>query len=159
MERLVIENYMGDNNQKRAHREFIIGILIVAVVFGLIVYKIKGESNTSILGVTTTQTMQNVAYKDGTYEVKGNYTSPGGPEEIDVKLTLTHNLITDATVVSEATRSMSQKFQGEFVDNYKPLVIGKNINEVILTKVSGSSLTPKGFNDAVEKIKQQAKVG
>lgn len=56
-----------------------------------------------------------------------------------------------------ATDPNSKRFQGEFADGYKAQVIGKPIAEVFLTKVSGSSLTPKGFNDAVEKIKSEAK--
>lgn len=97
-------------------------------------------------------------YKDGTYEVMGNYQSPGGSEQIDVKLTLQNDVISDITVVPQATRSMSQHFQQLFTDNYKLLVIGKKIDSVQLDTVSGSSLTPKGFNDALSQIKQQAKV-
>ena len=37
-------------------------------------------------------------------------------------------------------------------------IAAKNINEVKLDKISGSSLTPQGFNNALEKIKQQAGV-
>ena len=37
------------------------------------------------------------------------------------------------------------------------MVVGKNIDEVAITKVAGSSLTPKGFTDALEKIKADAK--
>jgi hypothetical protein len=37
------------------------------------------------------------------------------------------------------------------------MVVGKNIDEVNLGKVSGSSLTPIGFNNAIEDIRSQAK--
>ncbi len=37
------------------------------------------------------------------------------------------------------------------------VVVGKKIDEVQLTKVAGSSLTPKGFMDALEKVKTEAK--
>lgn len=98
-----------------------------------------------------------MSYKNGTYSAVGDYISPGGAEQIDVKVTLKDNVITDAVVVSKASRPNSKIFQGMFVSNFKPQVVGKNIDEVKLTKVSGSSLTPKGFNDALEKIKGQAK--
>lgn len=97
-----------------------------------------------------------LVYKDGTYQVIGNYVSPGGPREIDVTVTLQNDIITDSTFVGKADDPMSKRFQGEFGDNYQSQVIGKNIDEIILTKVSGSSLTPKGFNDALSKIKVQA---
>jgi hypothetical protein len=46
--------------------------------------------------------------------------------------------------------------QTDFAANYKTQVIGKKIEGLELSKISGSSLTPKGFNDALEKIRSQA---
>lgn len=96
------------------------------------------------------------SYKDGEYSVVGNYISPGGAEEIGVKLTLKDNVITEAVIEPKATRPISKKMQELVAKDFKPMVIGKNIDEVTLDKVSGSSLTPKGFNDAIAKIKTQA---
>lgn len=101
--------------------------------------------------------MHAAMYKNGSYSVKGDYTSPGGPENIDVKLTLEDDVVVDAEVISLAERPGSVKFQGIFIANFKPMVIGKNIADLQLDKVSGSSLTPKGFNNALEKIKAEAK--
>ena len=101
--------------------------------------------------------MESGDYTDGTYEAVGEYQSPGGAESIDVELTLTDGVITDANVVSKAERPISQDMQAKFISGYKAEVVGKNIDDVELDVVSGSSLTPKGFNDAVEKIKEQAK--
>jgi len=106
---------------------------------------------------TTDTTATMTTYKDGVYTATGEYVSPGGPEQIDVKITLAKNVITDAVVTPKAERPKSANYQGIFTDNFKPLVVGKNINDVVLDKVSGSSLTPKGFNDALTKIKAQAK--
>lgn len=102
-------------------------------------------------------TATNFTFKDGTYSATGHYSSPGGAETIEVSLTLKDGIITDANVVSDAFRPMSMRMQGMFVDSYKPLVVGKSLNEVNLSKVSGSSLTPRGFNDAVAQIKTEAK--
>jgi uncharacterized protein with FMN-binding domain len=96
-------------------------------------------------------------YQDGTYTVEGDYVSPGGAEQLGVSVTLKNGVITESVVTPKAERPMSVHFQGIFVENYKPLVIGKSIDEVKLDKVSGSSLAPKGFNDAIEKIKAEAK--
>ncbi|MDQ3008787.1 MAG: FMN-binding protein [bacterium] len=110
--------------------------------------------------ISDTGVMESVSgeYRDGTYEVEGNYTSPGGPESIKVELTLQDGIVIDSAVVSLAERPQSVNFQGIFVENYKEFVVGKSIDEIELTTVSGSSLTPKGFNDAVERIKAQAQV-
>ncbi len=96
-------------------------------------------------------------YKDGIYSSIGNYNSPGGAEEVGVKVTLKDDVIVDAVFEAKATRPASVNMQRVFSENYKPLVIGKKIADLKLDKVSGSSLTPKGFNDAIEKIKTQAK--
>jgi uncharacterized protein with FMN-binding domain len=96
-------------------------------------------------------------YKNGSYEAMGHYTSPNGPETIDIKVTIKDGIITDTTAIPQATFPKSQNFQGLFTNGYKPLVVGKKLDEVKLDKVSGSSLTPKGFNDAIEQIKAQAK--
>jgi uncharacterized protein with FMN-binding domain len=97
-------------------------------------------------------------YKNGTYSATGDYVSPGGAEQIDVTVTLKNDVITDATVVSKAFRPNSIHYQGLFISGYKALVIGKNIDDVQLDKVSGSSLAPKGFNEALAEIKTEAKV-
>lgn len=94
---------------------------------------------------------------NGSYTAVGTYVSPAGVEEIEVTLSIEDNIITNALVVSKATADASVKYQKEFIDNYKEQVIGKNMNQLMLVKVSGSSLTPKGFNDALQKIKDQVK--
>lgn len=105
---------------------------------------------------TTPAAEQAGAYKDGTYTAVGNYTSPGGAETLGVTLTIANGVVTTSEVEVQATRPISKTRQTDFKDNYKPQVEGKSIDELTLTKVSGSSLSPKGFNDAVEQIKQQA---
>ena len=96
------------------------------------------------------------SYKDGAYTAVGNYTSPGGAEHMNVTLTLKNDIVVDAQVTPQATLPISQRFQGIFAADYKSHVIGKNIKDLNLTKISGSSLTPQGFNDALAKIKAQA---
>lgn len=99
---------------------------------------------------------QESAYKDGEYTSVGAYTSPGGQEELGVTLILASGVVVDSQVEVKATRPISKERQQDFADNYKDMVVGKSIDEISLVKVSGSSLSPKGFNDAVEKIKTQA---
>ena len=47
--------------------------------------------------------------------------------------------------------------QGKFKDAYQKEVIGKPISSIDLGVVGGSSLTPNGFEDALKKIREQAK--
>ena len=96
------------------------------------------------------------AYSDGVYTALGSYLSPGGQESVDVEITLSNDTITAATVTPHAASETSVQYQAEFVNNFKSLVIGKDIDEVQLSRVAGSSLTSTGFNDAVEQIKADA---
>lgn len=99
----------------------------------------------------------NAEYVDGTYEATGEYISPGGREHLSVSLSLEEGIITDIEVKPQAKLPISAQMQADFAANYKPMVQGKNIDEVRLSKVSGSSLTSGGFNDALDKIKSQAR--
>ncbi len=96
------------------------------------------------------------AYKNGTYTAVGHYYSPAGPESLNVSITLAGNTITDANIDPQAVNKKSVFMQDAFIAGYKAQVIGKNIDEVNLVNVSGSSLTPKGFNDALAQVKVQA---
>lgn len=147
--------------------KFVLPMTVSAlIVFAAIGFYIYRPDNT-VITMQPSKMMQNQGrmgprmmqagqHKNGTYSVTGNYVSPGGPREVKVTVTLTDEVITGAETEATATDATSKRFQGEFVENFKPMVVGKNIDEVVLTKVSGSSLTPKGFNDALEKIKLEA---
>ncbi len=121
----------------------VVGILVMGVI--------------GLAGCSSTPTASGT-YKDGNYDVVGNYNAPSGPEQIKVKVTLQNNVVTDATVIGSASRSQSARYQSIFIDGFKPLVVGKNIDQLNLSRVSGASLTTNGFNDAIAKIKAQAKV-
>lgn len=96
-------------------------------------------------------------YTDGTYTETGGYQAPSGPESVDVTVTLVGDIITDVQVVGSATDPQAQQHQGEFVDGIAAVVVGKNIDDLSVDKVGGSSLTSGGFNKAIEAIKGDAK--
>lgn len=131
----------------------IVLVIVLALGAGIITYSLKNTNDTT----PTNTPVATGVYKDGTYSATGNYVSPGGQEQVQVQVTLANNIITDVSFQADSVSPISQNFQKVFGENYKPLVIGKNINELKLSKVSGSSLTPKGFNDAIEKIKLEAR--
>jgi len=96
-------------------------------------------------------------YTNGTYTATGSYMSPGGQEQLSVTLTLVNDIITAVSVTPGAYDRRSQNYQNMFISGYQQYVIGKNIADVNLGAISGSSLTPIGFNDALAQIKSQAK--
>ena len=148
----------------------IVGIIVIAAIalFAVENRPAPSQAPAKTLGAETTSTpaptaMAAATLKDGTYTAEGQYKiHPGSPREatkkVGVTVTLKNNIITDADVKNEADDEMSERYQGMFIDGYKQFVVGKNINDVHVTKVGGSSLTGGGFNDALEKIKAQAKV-
>ncbi len=95
-------------------------------------------------------------YADGTYAAVGSYVSPAGQEAVDVSITLKNGVIASATFQGEATHPTSKRMQENFGKGYQELVVGKSIDDVSLTVVNGSSLTSKGFMDALAKIKVEA---
>ncbi len=96
-------------------------------------------------------------YKDGTYTATGSYNSPGGPDRLGLSVTIKDDVVTSTTATNMAGDRTSSRFQQMFIGGYQALVVGKNIDSIHLDVVSGSSLTPKGFNDALAQIKVQAK--
>ncbi len=111
-------------------------------------------------GTVTTPSPQPVAarFRDGTYSAVGTYTIPTGrTESIGVTLVLSSDVIVDSSIEPMADDPRSQNFEADFIANYKSYVTGKKVDEVNLTKVSGSSLTNIGFNNATDKIEGNAK--
>jgi uncharacterized protein with FMN-binding domain len=95
-------------------------------------------------------------YTDGTYTESGDYQAPSGTETIEVTLTLADGVVTDVQVVGDATDPQAKVHQGEFASGIAGEVVGKNIDDLQVDKVGGSSLTSGGFNAAVETIKADA---
>ncbi|HEY0220842.1 MAG TPA: hypothetical protein VGC58_01325 [Candidatus Paceibacterota bacterium] len=139
-------------------------VALILAVGGYGFFKYTKKENATIEPISTPEVTKDdntssvtYLYKDGTYSATGNYVSPGGSEEVLVSLILKGDIVTDVTLTPKATRPISLQMQQTVSQNLKNLVVGKKLNEVTLDKVSGSSLSPKGFNDAVTKIKVSAK--
>jgi uncharacterized protein with FMN-binding domain len=116
----------------------------------------KSEATTS---TDTTQASPQATneYKDGTYSASGSYDSPGGTESITIGITLKNDTIIATSADSGANDPEAHEYQDDFIGGYKQLIVGKSVDSVRLSRVSGSSLTSQGFNSALTKIKNQAK--
>lgn len=97
-----------------------------------------------------------VSYKDGTYTADGSYQTPQTVEKISVTMTLADGVVADVEVAGDPQARESVQYQGQFVAGIGEVVEGKRIDELDVSRVSGSSLTSGGFNQAVEAIKEQA---
>lgn len=146
-------------------------ILAVLLVFGIRAF--SGNDNTANTNssatdsaarstttndATSSNNAANGSYQDGTYSATGSYATPEGEEQITVKLTLADGTVTDTSATASGKARESRQYQSQFLNAYKELVVGKSVDELRLSRVSGSSLTSQGFNKAVQTIKQQAAI-
>lgn len=142
------------------------GLLVIVAAIGIGVVLTSGKKEEA---ATTTPTAQESTtteptttesadseYKDGTYSATGAYSNPGGTSSIEVSVTLKNGVITDSTTTA-AGGGTSGRYQSQFISGYKSEVVGKQIDAVSLSRVSGSSLTSQGFNAALAEIKTKAK--
>ncbi|SDU58187.1 FMN-binding protein [Gordonia westfalica] len=119
----------------------------------------ESTGSTTTAGSSTATIVDDAAsaqYKNGEYTAEGGYNSPGGPQQVGVTVTLSNDVITAVSVDTSQTKGPSLEYQGKFAGGISDVVVGKNINDIDVDKVSGSSLTSGGFNEAIEKIKQEA---
>jgi uncharacterized protein with FMN-binding domain len=115
------------------------------------------STNSTSAPETPTSNPVSSSYKDGTYSADGTYRSPGGTEEVGVTVTIKANVVTDVSIKTYGATGDSKQYQSMFKNGIGSLTVGKNINEINVSRVSGSSLTSTGFNSALETIKNEAK--
>ncbi len=96
------------------------------------------------------------AYADGTYTATGQYATPESVETIEVTITLADDVITAVEVTGDPQARESQEYQSRFIGGISDEVVGKNIDDISVSRVAGSSLTSGGFNEAVDVIKTDA---
>jgi len=147
-----------------------VGILVLAIIGVAAMQLSKSSMNSqtadqsvspTVVATTapveaTGEEMTTSSYEDGEYEAVGNYTSPAGEEEVEIMITLEGGVVTAAEFTGKATHNVSMKLQKSFSEGFEEQVVGKSIDEIALTVVNGSSLTPKGFMDALQKVKTEA---
>ncbi len=152
----------------------IIGLIVVALLVAAATATIVISSNNAVSDTSTTTSdtpltsssttptvstsasTPTASLKNGSYSATGSYQTPGGQEQISVQVTLSDGVITDASVTQQGKTGEAQEYQSKFVSGFKSQVVGKKIDEVSLTRVAGSSLTPIGFNSAIDDIEKQA---
>lgn len=100
------------------------------------------------------QSGQGTSYADGVYSATGQY--GGAPSSITVTVTLADGVIRAVRVTPHATNPTSLDFQRRFAAAVPRVVVGKPIDEVQVSRLAGSSGTPKGFNAAIQQIKERA---
>jgi uncharacterized protein with FMN-binding domain len=110
------------------------------------------DSSNADVSYSRSTTRNESPYSDGIYEATGQYGSL--PSSITVTVTLIDEVITDVKVTPHARTQ--HPLQRRFAAAVPAVVVGKHIDEVKVGRLAGSSGTPDGFKQAIEKIKKQA---
>lgn len=106
---------------------------------------------------TSTEATAPVVIADGSYTTKGSYRSPAQTEDVEFTFTIKSGAVEGVELSKGSSIPMSKKYQGLFVEGIKKEIIGKKLSEIgTFDRVNGSSLTPKGFNQAMTELKQKA---
>lgn len=121
-------------------------------------YPTKASSPTgSPAGSASPMAAPKSPYKDGTFTTRATYGTPDGAQSMGVSITLQQGIVTATSATEQASGHESAQYQMMFIQSYKSHVVGKRIDSLSLSAVSGASLTTKGFNDALSAIRYQAK--
>jgi uncharacterized protein with FMN-binding domain len=112
--------------------------------------------NTDTSAPADTSTAGGAGYKDGTYTASGSYQTPETVEQIEVTITLADDVVTAVEVTGDPQASETERYQSEFIGGIQDEVVGKNIDDLSVDRVAGSSLTSGGFNQALDVIKGEA---
>lgn len=164
------------NKNKKIITSFVAILAVVIITGGVVVFANKKDqtpANTSVADTSTTSssavesdsTTSNTnpsdsattgTYKDGTYSAKASYRTPEGTESISVTVAVKDDTISDVSISQSTNDREAAEYQAMFKSGYKTLVVGKKLEGLNLSNVSGSSLTPEGFNDALQEIRNQA---
>lgn len=117
----------------------------------------EASESAAASGSTAAGPAQAGAYVNGEYTGSGTYIPPSGKEEeVDVRLTLEDSVVTELEVTTSGNHPTSKQYQREFTSDIQNQVVGRNIDELDVSKVLGSSLTSQGFNRALEAIRSEA---
>lgn len=142
-------------------------LIVLGLVFGvsvlLYILDVPISSSTLDLIPTATPTLTNQSQKipsstpdTNTYrqfQESVSYYVKRRAETMTVLIHLEGKTVKDLQLTQVASNGESQQYQDGFATEIKTFVIGKNINEIQVTRVAGASYTSNAFMEALSKIK------
>lgn len=118
---------------------------------------VKTSNDTTDTVADAPKSTSTATYKDGTYSATGNYISPNGDEKVGVTVTLKNSIVETVAIQTFGSNDEAKQYQASFKSGISDVVVGKNVNDISVSRVASSSLTSTGFNRALETIKSEAK--
>ncbi|MFA7285052.1 MAG: hypothetical protein WC004_04515 [Candidatus Absconditabacterales bacterium] len=114
-----------------------------------------GTEETTTPTPDTTGTTTTASTLNGTFKFADKYMTPGGEEPMDVTVTIVDGVITAVEAKNVAILPKSVSFQDKFIAGVAGVVVGKNVSDVEITNINGSSLTAQAFNKALNNLELQ----
>ena len=102
---------------------------------------------------TTTTTSAAAEFTDGEYSATGWYGSL--PSHHDVTLTIVGGAVTDVEITTPAEDETSLGYQQRFAAALPEAIIGRNIADLSVDRLAGSSGCSEGFMKALEQIREE----
>lgn len=96
-------------------------------------------------------------YRSGRYTATGHYLTPGGNESIAVTLDVQGDTVTASAIEVEAKSPTARQFQEQFRSTIARQITARPLSTLSVSRVSGASLTSLGFDQALTRIRQDAK--
>ncbi len=147
------------NNKSKLIGFMVIILISTSATTGVVILdSLNRKSNATTTTITSPSQSTVSAYKDGQYTASGSFYTPGGDETIAVTVNLSGGVIKNVSIDNSAVYSReSMAYCMRFSHSVGNYVDGKKIDSVNLSRISGASLTPMGFNDAIDQIKADAR--
>lgn len=146
---IILRDMIKPNLKKTATGAFIL-------TTGLVLTACSSDTTTNNSNSSENNTSNN--YKDGTYTASGTYQTPETKEEITVTLSIKDNTVSSVSIEADSNERESREYIARFKSGISGEIVGDKVDSISLTRVNGSSLTPKGFMVALNSIKSQAKI-
>ena len=93
-------------------------------------------------------------YRDGEYTARGWY--GGLPSHHDVTLTIEDGAVIDVEITTPAEDATSLGYQERFAAALPDAIIGRNLDDLAVDRLAGSSGCSEGFMHALAQIKEDA---
>ena len=94
------------------------------------------------------------SYRDGEYTARGWY--GGLPSHHDVTLTVEDDVVSAVEITTPAQDETSLGYQQRFAAALPDAIVGRDLDDIAVDRLAGSSGCSEGFMDALEKIRAQA---
>ena len=96
-------------------------------------------------------------YRDGDYSATGWYGSL--PSHHDVTLSIEGDAVTAVEISTPAEDTTSLGYQERFAAALPEAIVGREVDDLAVDRLAGSSGCSEGFMDALAQIKEQARKG